>query len=151
MFIIGTQEYANLVRNLTDKSPPSPQSTRSAETNHSRQLSFSKDLAQGKVGLQRLIGEFSEETEKLHAKIYDLQSELELVKTQLESERKLAEQDRHTLSHVQTELDKLSLDDSTAAKMVSRYMYVSRTSHLHVSHTCSGNSRRHPTTRCRMH
>jgi len=151
VFIIGTQEYANLVRNLTDKSPPSPQSAKSTETNHSRQLSFSKDLAQGRIGLQKLIGEFSEETERLHAKIYDLQSELELVKTQLESERKLAEQDRHTLARVQTEFDKLNLDDSTAAKMVSRYMYVSRNSHHHVSHTCPGNSRRHPTTRCRMH
>ena len=151
MFIIGTQEYANLVRNLTDKSPPSPQSAESAETNHSHQLSFSKDLAQGKIGLQKLIGEFSEETEKLHGKIYDLQSELELVKTQLESEHKLTEQDRHTLARVQTEFDKLNLDDSTAAKMVSRYMCVSRTSCLHVSNTCPGNSRRHPTTRCRMH
>ena len=151
MFIIGTQEYANLVRNLTDKSPPSPQSAASAGVNHSRQLSLSKDLVQGKTGLQKLVGEFSEETEKLHAEICDLQSELEFVKTQLESEYKLAEQDRHALAHVQTEFDKLNLDDSTAAKMVSRYMCVSPASYLHASHTCPGNSRRHPTTRCRMH
>ena len=122
MFIIGTQEYANLVRNLTDKTPPSPQSAKSTEVNHSRQLSFSKDLAQGRIGLQKLVSEFSEETERLHGQIYDLQSDLDLVQTQLESERKHAEQDRHTLARVQAEYDKLSLDDSTAAKMVSRYM-----------------------------
>ena len=120
------QEYANLVRNLTDKCPSSPQSSKSAEINHSRQLSFSKDLAQGKIGLQGLISEFSQETEKLHAEIYDLQSELELVRTQRESEHKLAEQDRQALARVQTDFDKLNLDDSTAAKMVSRYMCVSR-------------------------
>ena len=148
--MIRAQEYANLVRNLTDKSPPSPQSAKSAEINHTRQLSFSKDLAQGKIGLQKLIGEFSEETEKLHAEIYDLQSELELVKTQLESEHKLSDQERHALVHIKAEFDKLNLDDSTAAKMVSRYMCVSRPSHPHASHTCPGNSRRHPITRCRM-
>lgn len=151
MFIIGAQEYANLVRNLTNKSPPSPQSAKSAETNHSRQLSFSKDLAQGKIGLQKLIGEFSQETERLHAEIHNLQSQLELVRVQQESERKLAEQGRHALVHAQTQFDKLNLDDSTAAKMVSRYMCVSRVSHIHASHTCLGNSRRRPITRCRMH
>lgn len=150
VFIIEAQEYANLVRNLTDKSPPSPQSAKSSEFNHSRQLSFSKDLAQGKIGLQKLIGEFSEETERLHAEIYDLQSELELVKAQHESERKISEQDRQTLVRVQIEFGKLNLDDSTAAKMVSRYMCVPRVSYLHASHTCPGNSRRHPITRCRM-
>ena len=150
MLIIGAQEYANLVRNLTDKSLSSSQSAESVETNHSRQLSFSKDLAQGKIGLQKLLGEFNQETERLHAEIHDLQSELEVIKAQQESERKLAEQDRRTLAHVQAEFDKLNLDDSTAAKMVSRYMCVPRASPLHASHTCPGNSRRHPTTRCRM-
>lgn len=112
-----------------------PQSSTSAEINHSRQLSFSKDLAQGKIGLQNLISEFSQKTEKLHAEIHNLRSELELVKAQRESERKLAEQDRQALARVQTEFDKLSLDDSTAAKMVSRYMCVSHSSHLpYVSH-----------------
>ena len=144
------QEYANLVRNLTDKSPSPPQGDKSAEINHSRQLSFSKDLAQGKIGLQKLLGEFNQETERLHAEIHDLQSELEVVKTQQESERKLAEQDRHALAHVQAEFDKLNLDDSTAAKMVSRYMCVPRVSRLHASYACLGNFRRHPTTRCRM-
>lgn len=151
MLIIGAQEYANLVRNLTDKSLSSSQSAESVETNHSRQLSFSKDLAQGKIGLQKLLGEFSQETERLHAEIHDLHSELEVVKSQQESERKLAEQDKQTLAHVQTEFDKLYLDDSTAAKMVSRYMCVPRASYFHVSHTCPGNSHRHPITRCRMH
>jgi hypothetical protein len=151
VFTIGAQEYANLVRNLTDKSPPSPQSAKSVEINHSRQLSFSKDLAQGKIGLQKLISEFSQETEKLHAEIYDLQSELELLTNQQESERVLAEQDRQALARVQTEFEKLSLDDSTAAKMVSRYMCVSHVLCRHVSHTCLGNSRRHLTTRCRKH
>lgn len=122
------QEYANLVRNLTDKGPSPPESSKSAEINHSRQLSFSEDLAQGKIGLQKLINEFSEEVEKLQAEILDLRSELELVKTQQESERKLAAQDRQALARVQTEFDKLSLDDSTAAKMVSRYMKFSQTS-----------------------
>ena len=121
------------------------------EINHSRQLSFSTDLAQGKIGLQKLLGEFNQETERLHAEIHDLQSELEVIKIQQESERKLAEQDRHSLAHVQAEYDKLNLDDSTAAKMVSRYMCVPRVSHLHVSHTCPGNSHRHPITRCRVH
>lgn len=151
MFTIGAQEYANLVRNLTDKSSSSSQSAKSAEINHSRQLSFSKDLAQGKIGLQKLLGELSQETERLHAEIYDLQSELEVVKIQQESERKLSEQERHALARVQTEFDKLNLDDSTAAKMVSRYMCVSRVSYPHEPHTCLGNSRRHPTTRYRMH
>ena len=151
MFIIGAQEYASLVRNLTDKSPSPPRSANSAEINHSRQLSFSKDLAQGKIGLQKLLGEFSQETERLHAEIHDLQSELEVVKAQQDSERELAEQDRQSLAHVQTEFEKLKLDDSTAAKMVSRYMCVPRVSYLHASHTCLGNSHRHPTTRCRIH
>lgn len=145
------QEYASLVRNLTDKTPSPPESSKSAEINHSRQLSFSKDLAQGKIGLQKLIGEFSQETEKLHAEIHDLQSELEVVKTQQESERRLAEHDRQALARVQTEFDKLNLDDTTAAKMVSRYMCVPHALYPHASHTCLGNSRRHPTTRCRMH
>ena len=151
MFIIRVQEYANLVRNLTDKTPSPPQSSKSAETNHSRQLSFSKDLAQGKIGLQKLLGEFGQETERLHAEIHDLQSELEVVKAQQDSERELAAQDRQALAYFQTEFEKLKLDDSTAAKMVSRYMWVSRVSSLHASHTCLGNSPKHPTTRCKTH
>ncbi|KAF9792156.1 hypothetical protein BJ322DRAFT_998121 [Thelephora terrestris] len=140
------QEYASLVRNLTDRIPSSPQSSKSAEIKHSRQVSFSKDLAQGKIGLQKLISEFNQETENLHAEIHDLQSELELVKAQQESERKLAEQDRRELARVQTEFDKLSLDDSTAAKMVSRYMKFSQTSNDTLQNALESLKVRHAAT-----
>jgi hypothetical protein len=85
-------------------------------------------LAEGKLGLQRLLSEFSTAIEKLQTEIFCLHGEFATLQIQYEAERRNAELSRVQLANAQFELQKLRLDDNTAAKIVSRYMWVPRSS-----------------------
>lgn len=116
------QEYADLVRNLEGRPKVSISSASSLTLGNGPTLV--DGLAEGKSGLRKLLEEFNDETEKLETEKERLHSEILLLLSQLENERKGAEQDRLRLAEALVELDKHRSDDNTAAKMVSRYMSV---------------------------
>ena len=131
------KEYADLVRSLEGKlatrsqlnteGNPAPKAEDASqgptpEPNHTRSSSAGSRVEEGKLGLQRLVSEFADESERLQREIAQLQSELATSKARHEAQKKTAEQHRLELAKTQTELQKLNIDDNTAAKMVSRYM-----------------------------
>lgn len=62
------------------------------------------------------------ETDRLEAESSSLNSELVDVQSQLQAEKALSSEGHVKLAELQVALDKLRVDDDTAAKMVSRYM-----------------------------
>ncbi|KAI0957902.1 hypothetical protein AcW1_006144 [Taiwanofungus camphoratus] len=123
------QEYADLVRTLEGrprKSSVSSLASRNGANGSSTTLVDS--LAEGKSGLQKLLEEFNSETERLGMEISILHREITQLSSQLEAERQRAESDRTLLAQSMVDLEKYRMDDSTAAKMVSRYMKFSQSS-----------------------
>ncbi|KAK2466635.1 hypothetical protein APHAL10511_000893 [Amanita phalloides] len=126
------KEYADLVRSLERRlhaqSTLAEDDTFIPTARRSPTPSLAESLEKGKLGLQRLVAEFSEESERLRREISQLQNDLAESRTRAEAQKKIAEQHRLELAKVQTELQKLNIDDNTAAKMVSRYMKFSQAS-----------------------
>lgn len=160
-------EYADLVRSLegrphskTHSRTPSgiadepPSNTPTLVTSPSASsITLVDGLSQGKLGLQKLLSEFSSETERLQAHISSLHGELETLESKLEAEKKGSEHDRVNLAMAQFELEKLKIDDNTAAKMVSRYMHVMPhllLYRLYPNTYIAGNSRSHLQTPFRL-
>ena len=71
-----------------------------------------------------MAGEFAAENEALRDEIGRPQVDLEGTQAELEAGRKAAEEECVQLSNALVELERLKHDDSAAARMVSRYMYV---------------------------
>ena len=131
-------EYADLVRSLEAKAGMrSPVHSRSESSSSSTlydpstvgsldaataPVTLADSLVEGKLGLQRLLAEFSTTTENLQSELVRLHGELATSEAKCEAERKSAELNRGELAKAQYELQKLQLDDNTAAKIVSRYM-----------------------------
>jgi hypothetical protein len=130
-------EYADLVRSLEAKAgirtPVHSRSGSSSSTFYDASATESTStttgpakladsLVEGKLGLHRLLSEFSTTTEKLQTELVDLHGELATSEAKCEAERKCAELFRDDLAKAQFELQKLRLDDNAAARMVSRYM-----------------------------
>jgi hypothetical protein len=110
--VIG--EYANLVRKLEGRLPNGTGAGAALEVG----------LSQGKLGLKRLVGEMEEEISALQVQVQALQVEKEAVEGRVEALTKATEVDRAAKAQAEFELEKMKVDDKTAAKMVSRYMYV---------------------------
>ncbi|RDB22989.1 hypothetical protein Hypma_009785 [Hypsizygus marmoreus] len=136
-------EYADLVRALEAKAgtrpsmhSPSISSSSSSSSslagasnaNTNSTPSLADILSAGKLGLQRLLSEFSTATEKLQAEIVQLHGELAASESKREAERKGFDHSRVELGKAQFDLQQLKLDDNAAAKMVSRYMKFSQKS-----------------------
>ncbi|CCM00489.1 uncharacterized protein FIBRA_02523 [Fibroporia radiculosa] len=121
------QEYADLVRTLEGRprqvTSPRPSLPLGNESNSSS-ATLVDSLSEGKSGLQKLLEEFNDETEKLAAETTRLHGEIALLSTRLEAERGRSERDRAQLAESLLRLEAYKIDDNTAAKMVSRYMSV---------------------------
>jgi hypothetical protein len=130
-------EYADLVRSLeakagmrtpahsrSDSSPSSLHDAGAAESSAAATgpKPLASSLVEGKLGLQRLLSEFSTTTEKLQIELIRLHGELAASEAKCEAERRNAELVHDKLARAQFELEKLKVDDNTAAKIVSRYM-----------------------------
>jgi Skp family chaperone for outer membrane proteins len=139
----AVREYADLVRALERRqslpsSPPPPTpppkqapSLDGAHTSNGKPLredrngrSTFESLGERKEGLHELAGEFDGTNKALNDEINRLQVELDGARSELEAERKAAEEERLRLSNALAELERSKHDDNAAAKMVSRYMYV---------------------------
>ncbi|KAF8630437.1 hypothetical protein AX17_005414 [Amanita inopinata Kibby_2008] len=136
------KEYADLVRSLEGKLASRSQETHKRNSTFTTEVSegstsnvtaagrpsLAESIEEGKLGLQRLISEFAEESERLQEEVGRLQNELAIAVARADAQEKTNQHDRVELAKTQTELQKLKLDDSTATKMVSRYMKFSQTS-----------------------
>lgn len=120
-------EYADLVRSLDGRksSLGNGSAVLQDASASASSLTLVEGLHEGKSGLRRLMTEFASENEKRETSISQLRNEIANLENILDAERKTAAQDRTHLAKAQLELEALKLDDTTAAKMVSRYMYVS--------------------------
>lgn len=119
------QEYADLVRTLEGRGKPStPGSVNSVSDSEKTGSSVTlvDSLAEGRSGLQKLLEEFNGENERLGREIDKLHADLELKTSELSAERKRSEHDRAMLAECQSQLAGYEANDTTAAKMVSRYM-----------------------------
>ena len=118
------QEYADLVRTLEGRQSVSlpTQNGHFVGTTRLSNGATVNSLKDGKSGLQKLLQEFNAETERLESEIGRLHGELEEVEGKMHAEKESAKHDRTQLAQVRAELEKLKIDDNTAAKMVSRYM-----------------------------
>jgi chromosome segregation ATPase len=131
---LALKQYADLVRNLEgrpSKTPPSPvfkshKVNGSASSIHSfsSATTLTNGLVETRADLQKLVSEFSSETQQLHGEIASLQQKLVEAELTVEAEKQNAENDRVLRAKAQFELEKLRRDDNTASKMVARYMYV---------------------------
>ena len=123
------QEYASLVRKLEGR-PKTHSTTSSVSSVSSDDLRRSgtstvtlvDSLSEGKFGLQKLMGEYNGQSERLQAEIAKLHGDNGMLYKELEAARHGAEHDRDELAKVLHELDLYRADDNTATKMVSRYM-----------------------------
>lgn len=95
-----------------------------------------ESLQEQKEELHRLSGEFEDTNKALGNEIGRLQVELDGARSELEAERKAAEEERLRLSNALAELERSKHDDNAAAKMVSRYMYVHFSPTSSPSKTC---------------
>jgi hypothetical protein len=126
-------EYADLVRSLEAKAGIRSRSDSSSSMlDHASAMDSSSEatgpptladsLVKGKLGLQRLLSEFSTTTEGLQAELIRLHGELAVSEAKCEADGRSAALVRDELARAQFELEKLKLEDNTAAKIVSRYM-----------------------------
>lgn len=121
MVDLVVQEYADLVRNLEGRK--SANLTPSVQNGSASSVTLVDNLQDGKSTLHRMLTAFSTESEQLHATIAQLNANVSDLQMTLDAQHTTASHDRMLLSQAKTELDKLNLEDQTAAKMVARYMY----------------------------
>lgn len=120
MVDLVVQEYADLVRNLEGRK--SANHTLPAHNGSTSTITLVDNLQDGKSTLHKMLTAFSTESDQLHATIAELNAKISDLQIALDAERLTATHDRRLLSQTKVELDKLNLEDQTAAKMVARYM-----------------------------
>lgn len=133
LVVVG--EYANLVRSMEARmglgststllSPDGTKVERDPEKLYSGDtlsVALANSLAEGKLGLKRLLSELHSDTEELHRQLGQLRGELEVLKSNHDAEHKGNHTLHLELAKAQAELHMLKIDDNTAAKIVSRYM-----------------------------
>ena len=123
------QEYADLVRSLQGQGRahsrnPSASGQNGISNDTHAPPTPAESLAEGKTGLQRLLSEFNGESEKQASQLHRLQGEIDLLTATLDVERLASEELRSQLANALVQMDKYKADDTTATKMVSRYMSV---------------------------
>ncbi|KAF8886068.1 hypothetical protein CPB84DRAFT_1787910 [Gymnopilus junonius] len=131
------QEYAALVREMEA-------ARSSAETEKPKD--FASSLRESESSLEPIFAEFRAESGELHGQLDKLTAQLEICKAELDAEKKVNQSLLNELSQSRTELQKLRLEDSTAAKMVSRYMQFSQTSTNNLLTTLKTLQTRHSAT-----
>lgn len=109
------REYAALVRDMDGRSSSPEKPPRGA-------MMVSADEA--REGVRKILDETDRETNALHKEISSLHARIEDVEAQLVAVRQVGEEDRDKLALARVELERYKADDNSAAKLVSRYMYV---------------------------
>ncbi|KAG0707854.1 hypothetical protein DFH29DRAFT_994861 [Suillus ampliporus] len=141
-------EYADLVRSLDGRKSSLGNGSALLQNGSASasSLTLVEGLHEGKSSLHRLMSEFASETEKRETSIAQLRNEIATLESTLEVERDSAAQDRAQLAKTQSELETLKMDDTTAAKMVSRYMKFSQSQTNALQATLTTIQTRHAST-----
>ncbi|KAI6103678.1 hypothetical protein F5141DRAFT_1132447 [Pisolithus sp. B1] len=138
MVDLVVQEYADLVRSLEGRKHINQARLNGAPS--------ADDLHDKKDALQKMMADFMQETDTLQSTIAELRTNTCFLQMELDAERKTAMHDRHLLAQARVELDKLKLNDQTAAKMVTRYMKFSQSSTNALQSQITALKARHATT-----
>ncbi|KAF4615711.1 hypothetical protein D9613_012505 [Agrocybe pediades] len=120
------KEYAALVRTMQARSNSSVQELSAGP--QIDKVHLEQSLQTRKNELERIIAEFQTESQSTNHRLDTLTHELDVVKSQLVAEQKTASSLTVELAKSRTEVEKMKLEDATAAKMVARYMQFSQTS-----------------------
>jgi hypothetical protein len=112
------KEYAALVRGMEAKS------SESGHSNGDIPQTLAATFSESELSRERFLLQFRTDSEKLHVQLEDVTAKLEKATAQLAAATSSNQAIRAELGRTRTELEKLQLEDGTAAKMVSRYMYV---------------------------
>ncbi|KAG2154114.1 hypothetical protein DEU56DRAFT_773219 [Suillus clintonianus] len=141
-------EYADLVRSLDGRksSLGNGSAVLQNASASASSLTLVEGLHEGKTNLHRLMTEFAFENEKSETTITQLRNDIATLESILDAERKTAAQDRAQLAKAQLDLEILKLDDTTAAKMVSRYMKFSQSQTNALQSTLTTLQTRHTST-----
>ncbi|KAG1761554.1 hypothetical protein EDD22DRAFT_630053 [Suillus occidentalis] len=139
-------EYADLVRSLDGRKSSLGNGSAVLQDASASSLTLVEGLHEGKSSLHRLMTEFASENEKHEMSVRQLRDEIAILENTLDAERKTAARDRAHLAKVQLELEALKLDDTTAAKMVSRYMKFSQSQTNALQSTLTTFQTRHAST-----
>ncbi|CAA7271156.1 unnamed protein product [Cyclocybe aegerita] len=156
-------EYARLVRSLEAKlvsartsvtSPTTPDTPEAWKQNgHVRTSStsslsdpLSSSFLEATFNLKQLTSQFQSEHEELHKQVERLRAELEVVNSKLEGEKKGEKTVLAEFGRAKTELEKLRIENGSAAKMVARYMQFSQSSTNTLLNTLSSLKTRHAAT-----
>ncbi|KAG2357015.1 hypothetical protein BDR07DRAFT_1491198 [Suillus spraguei] len=141
-------EYADLVRSLEGRksSLGNGGAVLQNASASASSLTLVGGLYEGKSSLHRLMTEFTSKNEKHEMSITQLRNEIANLESILDAERQTAAQDRAHLAKAQLELEALKLDDTTAAKMVSRYMKFSQSQTNALQSTLTTFQTRHAST-----
>lgn len=133
------RQYAELVRSLDSRQgrrsthssadssttlAASPEAKPEGNTGTQSDAALVSALEEGRTGLQRLLQDSNQEATRLQQEISRLHVELETSQREQEAVEKAHNEDRATLAKALVDLERSRVDDNTAAKMVSRYMYV---------------------------
>ncbi|KIM36433.1 hypothetical protein M413DRAFT_31670 [Hebeloma cylindrosporum] len=130
-------EYADLVRDMEAKS---------SQSGHDAPQTLAATLTESELSQERSLLQFQADIEKLHLQLEDVTAKLEKTTAQLTAANSSNEIICAELARTRTELEKLQLEDGTAAKMVSRYMQFSQTSTNNLRSTLSTLKARHEGT-----
>ncbi|KAF9553726.1 hypothetical protein CPC08DRAFT_645231, partial [Agrocybe pediades] len=114
------KEYAALVRTMQARSNSSVQELSAGP--QIDKVHLEQSLQTRKNELEQIIAEFQTESQSTNHRLESLTHELDVVKSQLVAEQKTASSLTVELAKSRTELEKMKLEDATAAKMVARYM-----------------------------
>lgn len=110
-------EYAALVRGMEARN-------KSSDSNgHLDEMTLASTLGDRKLSLERVVNEFQAQHDELSQELDRTKAELEVARSQLYAGKKGEDTVVTELGRTKTELEKLKVDDGTAAKMVARYMY----------------------------
>lgn len=120
---VALAEYAKLVRDMEAR-PISFDKPVQPSKEHAGDANIISALFDGRFTLQRLVENFRVQYEELYRKLGSLQGELEVAQSRLEVEERGEKANLAECARMKTDLDKLRIDDETAAKLVARYMSV---------------------------
>ncbi|KAG8859254.1 hypothetical protein FRC20_011841, partial [Serendipita sp. 405] len=170
------REYADLVRTIEGRSrlsvsqpPPVVEggthegSIHSQESSagssgaysHSRQPSVQTDLSgakpidklnEGRIGLQRLLSEFHEQTEKMEEQMARLHGEVETLEMRLRSREQTLADTVTELGDARSKFATAVREDKSAAKIVERYMAFSQQSTNLLQTALQNQKKRHAAT-----
>lgn len=120
---VALKEYAALVREMETRRSSSIAEDGGDVEVVDQGTRISATVFEGKLTRSKLHEQFKAETDALQSETQRITNELEVSKSLLEAESKANAALVQELGHTKAALEKLHLEDSTAAKMVSRYMY----------------------------